>query len=261
MARDKPPDRSFQTDARETRASWRRHCKRCLGVRLPLAALACIALLASGCGTGGVAAGGNTQNGKTLFTSRCASCHTLGAAGASGKVGPNLDEAFAAMRASGRDTHFEESTIKQVVADQIKYPAQRDEGVNMPANLVKGSAVDDVAAYVASVAGTKSSLAGEVDLYTAPEFKQQLLEVITQDARHVVVDFSDTTFIDSTTLGVLVGGVKRLRTNDGQLSLVCSDRNITKIFEITGLDRVFTIFPTRADAIATLGVTGNQPPA
>ena len=62
------------------------------------------------------------------------------------------------------------------------------------------------------------SLAGEVDLYTAPEFKQQLLEVIGQDATHVIVDFSDTTFIDSTTLGVLVGGVKRLRTNDGQLS-------------------------------------------
>ena len=78
------------------------------------------------------------------------------------------------------------------------------------------------------------SLAGEVDLYTAPEFKQQLLEVIGQGGKQVVVDFSDTTFIDSTTLGVLVGGVKRLRTNDGQLSLVCSDRNITKIFEITG---------------------------
>src|SRR4029077_14078718 len=85
------------------------------------------------------------------------------------------------------------------------------------------------------------SLAGEVDLYTAPEFKQQLLEVIGQGGKQVVVDFSNTTFIDSTTLGVLVGGVKRLRTNDGQLSLVCSDRNITKIFEITGLDRVFTI--------------------
>jgi anti-anti-sigma factor len=59
------------------------------------------------------------------------------------------------------------------------------------------------------------SLAGEVDLYTAPEFKQQLLEVIEQGGRDVVVDLSDTTFIDSTTLGVLVGGVKRLRTNDG----------------------------------------------
>ena len=61
------------------------------------------------------------------------------------------------------------------------------------------------------------SLAGEVDLYTAPEFKQQLLEVIGQGGKQVIVDFSNTTFIDSTTLGVLVGGVKRLRTNDGQL--------------------------------------------
>src|SRR5256714_2923600 len=96
------------------------------------------------------------------------------------------------------------------------------------------------------------SLAGEVDLYTAPEFKQQLLDVIAQGARQVIVDFTDTTFIDSTTLGVLVGGVKRLRTNDGQLSLVCSDRNITKIFEITGLDRVFAIHPSREDAVAAL---------
>src|SRR5881398_3820459 len=104
------------------------------------------------------------------------------------------------------------------------------------------------------------SLTGEVDLYTAPEVKQQLLEVIGQGAKEVVVDFSGTTFIDSTTLGVLVGGVKRLRTNDGQLSLVCSDRNITKIFEITGLDRVFSIYPTRDEALAKVGAS-SQPPA
>ena len=55
---------------------------------------------------------------------------------------------------------------------------------------------------------------------------------------------------------MLVGGVKRLRANDGQLSLVCSDRNITKIFEITGLDRVFTIYPTRDEAVSKLGVLG-----
>jgi anti-sigma B factor antagonist len=104
------------------------------------------------------------------------------------------------------------------------------------------------------------ALAGEVDLYTAPEFKQQLLDVIGKGAKEVVVDFSGTTFIDSTTLGVLVGGVKRLRTNEGQLSLVCSDRNITKIFEITGLDRVFTIYPTREEAVAQLSSSG-QPSA
>ena len=103
------------------------------------------------------------------------------------------------------------------------------------------------------------SLAGEVDLYTAPEFKQQLLDVISQGGKNVVVDFSDTTFIDSTTLGVLVGGVKRLRAQEGRLSLVCSDRNITKIFEITGLDRVFTIYPTRDEALAKAGAS--SPPS
>jgi anti-sigma B factor antagonist len=102
------------------------------------------------------------------------------------------------------------------------------------------------------------SLAGEVDLYTAPEFKQQLLDVISQGGKDVVVDFSDTTFIDSTTLGVLVGGVKRLRAQDGRLSLVCSDRNITKIFEITGLDRVFTIYPTRDEALAKTGASSQS---
>jgi len=104
------------------------------------------------------------------------------------------------------------------------------------------------------------SLAGEADLYTAPEFKQQLLEVIGQGGKDVVVDFSNTAFIDSTTLGVLVGGVKRLRANDGQLSPVCSDRSIMKIFEITGIDREFTIYPSRDEAVAKIG-TPSQPPA
>jgi anti-sigma B factor antagonist len=53
--------------------------------------------------------------------------------------------------------------------------------------------------------------------------------------------------------------VKRLRTNEGQLSLVCSDRNITKIFEITGLDRVFTIYPTRAEAVAKVKAADHPP--
>ena len=97
------------------------------------------------------------------------------------------------------------------------------------------------------------ALSGEVDLYTAPEFKQQLLEIIGKGGKDVVVDLSDTTFIDSTTLGVLVGGVKRLRPNGGQLSLVCSDRNITKIFEITGLNKVFDIYESRDAAVASSG--------
>jgi anti-sigma B factor antagonist len=120
-----------------------------------------------------------------------------------------------------------------------------------PVNFdVKTDKVDD-GTYVIS-------LTGEVDLYTAPEFKQQLLDVISEGGKDVVVDFSDTTFIDSTTLGVLVGGVKRLRAQEGRLSLVCSDRNITKIFEITGLDRVFTIYPTRDEALAKTGASSQS---
>ena len=92
-------------------------------------------------------------------------------------------------------------------------------------------------------------LKGEVDLYTAPEFKQHLLQQLEQGVTKLIIDFTDTTFIDSTTLGVLVGGVKRLRPLGGQLVLVCSDRNIIKIFEITGLHRVFDIHATREDAL------------
>ena len=98
-------------------------------------------------------------------------------------------------------------------------------------------------------------LKGEVDLYTAPEFKQHLLKQIEQGTIKLVIDFTDTTFIDSTTLGVLVGGVKRLRPLGGQLVLVCSDRNIIKIFEITGLHRVFEIHGTRDEALEAARAT------
>jgi anti-sigma B factor antagonist len=67
-----------------------------------------------------------------------------------------------------------------------------------------------------------------------------------------VVDLSDTTFIDSMTLGVLLGAVKRLRPRGGQLRVVCSDPNIRKIFEITLLDRVFSLYATRGAALERL---------
>ncbi len=99
-------------------------------------------------------------------------------------------------------------------------------------------------------------LGGEIDLYTAPEFKERMAEIIDEGKTRVVVDLSQATFIDSTTLGVLVGGVKRLRPAGGSLALVCTDQNITKIFEITGLDRVFPIHGAREEALAAVG-SGN----
>ena len=99
-------------------------------------------------------------------------------------------------------------------------------------------------------------LGGEVDLYTAPEFKERMVKVIDGGKKRVVVDLSKATFIDSTTLGVLVGGVKRLRPAGGSLALVCTDDNITKIFEITGLDRVFPIHSSREAALAAVHDAG-----
>jgi anti-sigma B factor antagonist len=95
-------------------------------------------------------------------------------------------------------------------------------------------------------------LGGEIDLYTAPEFKERMIQLIDGGKKRIVVDLSSATFIDSTTLGVLVGGVKRLRPAGGALALVCTDQNITKIFEITGLDRVFSIHADRQAALSSL---------
>ena len=84
-------------------------------------------------------------------------------------------------------------------------------------------------------------LSGEIDLHTAPALKAELARLIELGAMRVVVDLTSTTFIDSSTLGVLLGALKRLRPEGGELVLVCTDPNIRKIFEITLLDRVFPL--------------------
>jgi anti-sigma B factor antagonist len=89
---------------------------------------------------------------------------------------------------------------------------------------------------------------GEIDLFTAPELKQVLAECIEAGRIRIIVDLSETTFLDSTALGVLIGAVKRLRSRDGALALVNVDENIAKTFEITGLDQIFTILATREEA-------------
>jgi anti-sigma B factor antagonist len=97
------------------------------------------------------------------------------------------------------------------------------------------------------------ALRGEIDLSTAPELRAALLALIDDGARRIVVDLTSTTFVDSTTLGVLLGAGKRLRVSGGELAIVCADRNIRRIFEITLLDRVFSIHATLAEASAAAG--------
>ncbi|HXF98125.1 MAG TPA: c-type cytochrome [Gaiellaceae bacterium] len=134
------------------------------------AATAAAALLAlTGCGTGGYSEGGSTSAGKQLFEQRCKSCHALADAGGGGRIGPNLDDAFAQARADG----MTEATFTQVVRDQIRYPITKtstgapgmppiDETLPECGEVEEGAfcvedqlqAAEDIAAYVASVAGT-----------------------------------------------------------------------------------------------------------
>lgn len=88
---------------------------------------------------------------------------------------------------------------------------------------------------------TVLSVRGEVDVYTAPRFRERLIELVGEGKYRIVVDLEGVDFLDSTGLGVLVGGLKRLRSHEGDLSLVCTQRRILKVFEITGLTKVFAI--------------------
>jgi anti-sigma B factor antagonist len=90
---------------------------------------------------------------------------------------------------------------------------------------------------------------GEIDLFTAPELKQVLTDAIEGGQRRIAIDLSEVSFLDSTALGVLIGAVKRLRSREGALAIVNVDENISKTFEITGLDQIFTILPTREAAV------------
>lgn len=92
-------------------------------------------------------------------------------------------------------------------------------------------------------------LDGEVDVYTAPKLREQLLALVGDGHHDIVVDMTGVDFLDSTGLGVLVGGLKRVRAQDGDLRLVCSQERILKIFRITGLTKVFTITDTVDEAL------------
>jgi len=92
------------------------------------------------------------------------------------------------------------------------------------------------------------ALEGEVDVYTAPQLKQQIISLLDNDITKIIVDLTDVAYLDSTALGVLIGGLKRLRERDGSLSLICPNPRIRRIFEITGLDKIFDMYQTQDEA-------------
>jgi sulfite dehydrogenase len=115
------------------------------------------ALTLAACGTGGRVEQGSLDNGRQVFGEKCGGCHTLEAAGTTSAIGPNLDASFAQARSEG----FEESSIRDIVAGQIREPGQYATGdakdelkANMPPDLVSGQDLADVASFVAANAGT-----------------------------------------------------------------------------------------------------------
>ena len=93
------------------------------------------------------------------------------------------------------------------------------------------------------------AVTGEIDLFTAPEFKQRVMAPIMAGVDRVVVDLTQTTFIDSSSLGVLIGAHRRLKSRGGRLVVACDTDAIIKTFRITGLDGVFTVVSTPEAAL------------
>ena len=97
---------------------------------------------------------------------------------------------------------------------------------------------------------TVVQVVGEIDVYTAPQLRERLDQEIEAGRHDLVVDLSGVSFMDSTGLGVLVGRLKQIRLNDGSMRLVCAHDRVLKVFVITGLDKVFAIYPTVGEAVA-----------
>ena len=93
---------------------------------------------------------------------------------------------------------------------------------------------------------------GEVDVYTAPQLKQQMISLLEEGHNEMVVDLSKVEYLDSTALGVLIGGLKRVREREGNLSLICPSPRIRRVFEITGLDKIFDIYNSEDEAKSEL---------
>jgi anti-sigma B factor antagonist len=98
---------------------------------------------------------------------------------------------------------------------------------------------------------------GEVDFEVSPQLKARMTKTIKAGRRRLVLDLSDVTFIDSTAIGVIAGAVEKLdESGGGSLAIVCTHEKVMQIFEITGLDSVITVHPSREEALAALAVAG-----
>jgi anti-sigma B factor antagonist len=95
-------------------------------------------------------------------------------------------------------------------------------------------------------------LNGEIDVYTSPKVKETITDLIDKGHYSLVINLENVRYIDSTGLGVLIGGLKRVREHSGTVHLVCTNPQIKKIFDITGLAKIFGIYDSEQAACASL---------
>lgn len=103
------------------------------------------------------------------------------------------------------------------------------------------------------------AVVGELDVYTAPAFRAELMGMINAGKKPIVVNLLGTEFIDSTALGVMAEASKRARARNSDLRITCTRAHVLKVLEITSMDRVVRVFPTVEDACAAEVATA--PPA
>lgn len=96
------------------------------------------------------------------------------------------------------------------------------------------------------------AFAGDVDVYTAPVLRDAISKVLAAGDKAMVVDMSEVSFLDSTGLGVLVGRLKAVRMLEGVMRVVITNPRVLRNFQITGLEKIFTIDSTAADAVAAV---------
>ena len=95
------------------------------------------------------------------------------------------------------------------------------------------------------------AVGGEIDVYTAPKLRDKVTELVGEGHYNLVIDMENVEFLDSTGLGVLVGGLKKVRAHEGSLQLICTQDRLLKIFRITGLAKVFVIHDSAEAALAS----------
>jgi anti-sigma B factor antagonist len=115
---------------------------------------------------------------------------------------------------------------------------------------IRGVDVDLTLATSEVEGATIIAVGGEIDVYTAPKLRDKITELVADGVYDIIVDMEAVEFLDSTGLGVLVGGLKKVRAHDGSLQLICTQDRLLKIFRITGLAKVFVIHDSADGALA-----------